>query len=70
MCSIIPHDNLIVARVVKKSPIVRGIQMFLLYLNLRNKTNKSSSTKYVLSHNINYPDDINYPDNGRKSNLN
>ena len=37
----------------------------LLYLNLCNKTNKSTRTKYVLSHIINYPDD-----DDRKSNLN
>jgi len=38
----------------------------LLFLNLRNKANKSKRTKCVFSHIINYPDD----DNDHKSNLN
>jgi hypothetical protein len=34
LCSIIPLDTLMVARVVKKSPTVRGIQMFFIVFKL------------------------------------
>jgi hypothetical protein len=70
MRSIILHDTQIVARVVKNSPTERGIQMFLIYLNLRNKANKSTHSKYVLSYIINNPDDVIYPVDDRNRNLN
>ena len=34
MCSIIPHDTLTDARVVKKSPIVHGNRMFFTVFKL------------------------------------
>ena len=64
MCSIIHLENLKVVRIFKKSHIVRCIRPFITVFNLCNKTNKSTYTKYVLSHIINYPDD------DRKSDLN
>ena len=57
MCSIIPHDTQIVARVVKNSPIVRGNRMFFTVFKLSKKTNKRTLTKYVLLRMINYPHD-------------
>jgi hypothetical protein len=69
MRSVIHLENLEFARVVKKSHIVRDIRIFITVFNLRNKTNKSTRTKYVLSHIINFPADVNYPDDDCKNDL-